>query len=218
MALDTSLDSASLIKSAGNVNAPTTSYYTCSDAAINLSSNVPESSTASSSTPPKSSSAISNAAVKLTSSPLLMTCKVMVTSPDGITIEARALLDNASSTSFVTERLVQALHLPRSHQRIQIVGNAGVSPSTPPIQSFASLSITPIYGKGSSINVSAVVVPAVTCDLPVCPVPGELSWTHISDIRLADPAFGQPDRIDILLRVNVFVHVLRHGRQIGLIG
>ena len=147
-----------------------------------------------------------------------MTCKVMVTSPDGITIEARALLDNASSTSFVTERLVQALHLPRSHQRIQIVGNAGVSPSTPPIQSLASLSITPIYGKGSSINVSAVVLPAVTCDLPVCPVPGELSWTHISDIRLADPAFGQPDRIDILLRVNVFVHVLRHGRQIGLIG
>ena len=158
-----------------------------------------------------------NAAVKLSSSPLLMTCKVLVTSPDGLTIEARALLDNASSTSFVTERLVQTLHLPRSHKSIQIVGIAGVSPSAP-TQSVASLSIKSIYGQGNSIGVSAIVLPTVACDLPVCPVSNDLSWTHISDIPLADPAFGQPGRIDILLGVNVFVQVLRHGRRNGPIG
>ena len=49
----------------------------------------------------------SHTAVRLKSSSLLMTCRVLVSAPDGSTIEARALLDNASSTSFVSERLVQ---------------------------------------------------------------------------------------------------------------
>lgn len=37
---------------------------------------------------------------------LLMTCVVLVHSPDGPTLEARALLDSASTASFVSERLV----------------------------------------------------------------------------------------------------------------
>ena len=37
----------------------------------------------------------------------------------------------------------------------------------------------------------------------------------MSDIPLADPDFGRPGRIDILLGVDVFVETLLHGRQIG---
>ena len=47
----------------------------------------------------------SNVSVKLTSSSLLLTYRVLVTAPDGSSVEARALLDNASSASFVSERL-----------------------------------------------------------------------------------------------------------------
>ena len=54
----------------------------------------------------------SNAAMKLKSNALLMTCHVSVIAPDGSSVEARALLDNASSASFVSERLVQSLSLP----------------------------------------------------------------------------------------------------------
>ena len=46
-------------------------------------------------------------AVKLKSSALLMICRVLVSARDGSTIEAGVLLDNASSTSFVSDRLVQ---------------------------------------------------------------------------------------------------------------
>ena len=189
-----------------------------SDTPIKLSPSASEPSSTSTPSPsPKPSSVPSNAAIKLASSPLLMTCKVLVTAPDGLTIEARALLDNASSTSFVTERLVQTLHLPQSHQSIQIMGIAGSSPSTP-TQSIASLSVSPTFGERNSINISAIVLPTVTCNLPVSPVPYELSWTHLSDIQLVDPAFGQPGRIDILLGVNVFMHILRHGRRTGPTG
>ena len=63
-----------------------------------------------------------------------------------------------------------------------------------------------------------MVVPRVTCDLPLSPVPFDLSWNHISDVSLADPGFGQPGRIDILLGVDVFVDVLLHGRRRGPLG
>ena len=68
---------------------------------------------------------VSNAAVKLRSSALLMTCNVLVHAPDGSSVGARALIDNASTSSFVSERLTQSLKLPRSHQNICVSGIAG---------------------------------------------------------------------------------------------
>ena len=48
----------------------------------------------------------SNTAVKLKSNALLMTCRVSVITPDGSSVQARALLESASSASFVSEHLV----------------------------------------------------------------------------------------------------------------
>ena len=50
--------------------------------------------------------------------------RVLITAPDGLSVEARALLDNASSTSFISERLVQSLFLPRiSESEFQELGD-----------------------------------------------------------------------------------------------
>ena len=156
----------------------------------------------------------SNAAMKLKSNALLMTCRVSVLAPDGSFVEARALLDNASSASFVSERLVQSLSLPRFNQHVRVSGIGGISQRAP-IQSISSFQISPVGPNKRKIGVSAVIVPKVTCDLPLAPVPFQLTWKHISDLSLADPGFGQPGRIDILLGVDVFVDVLRHGRRSG---
>ena len=154
----------------------------------------------------------SNTAVRLKSNALLMTCHVSVLTPDGSSVEARALLDNASSASFVSERLVQSLSLPRFNQHVRVSGIGGVSQRAP-IQSVSNFQISPVGPNERRIGISAVIVPKVTCDLPLTPVPFDLSWKHISDLPLADPGFGQPGRIDILLGVDVFVDVLRHGRR-----
>ena len=169
------------------------------------------------SNPTANPSVTSNAAIKLKASPLLMTCRVLVTSPDNTIIEACALLDNASSTSFVSECLVQTLRLPRTHQNIHVLGVAGSSPQIPS-QSVARLKISPIHSNGDTHDISAVVVPIVTCDLPVSPVPFQSTWKHVSDLPLADPTFGQPGRIDILLGVDIFLQVLRQGRRNGPAG
>ena len=61
---------------------------------------------------------------------------------------------------------------------------------------------------------SAIVVPRVTCDLLVAPVVLKSSWKHLSDIPLADPDFGRPARIDLLLGVDIFTSSLLFGRWI----
>ena len=159
----------------------------------------------------------SHAAAKLTSNVLLMTCRVLITAPDGSTIEARALLDNASSASFISERLAHSLSLPRMSQSVSVSGIGGVY-HKPPTQSVTRFQLSSLQTSGRKINVTAVVVPRVTCDLPMKPVAFEMSWMHISDLPLADPGFGQPGRIDVLLGADIFVEVLRHGRRKGPTG
>ena len=117
----------------------------------------------------------SHAAIKLKSSSLLMTCRVIVTSPQGHSVEARALLDSASSASFVSERLVQSLHLPRAHQSIRVTGIAGSFPKSP-IQSIATFQVSATHCQGRKFNLTAIVVPKVTCDLPITPIPFDLTW------------------------------------------
>ena len=65
------------------------------------------------------------------------------------------------------------------------------------------------------MEVTAVVVPCISCDLPLHPVPFDATWNHLVDIPLADPEFGCPCRIDILLGVDVLVDTPLDGWRIG---
>ena len=52
-------------------------------------------------------------------------------------------------------------------------------------------------------------------DIRFTSIPRSLTvWEHFSGLPLADPAFGQTGKIDILLGVDVFV-VLHHGWRNG---
>ena len=128
-------------------------------------------------------------------------------------IEARALLDCGSSASFISEKLATGLSLKRTKQNAVISGIAGFTKRSTqqPITSFA---ISPIssYHK---YNVTAVIVPRVTCDLPSAPIPPNQAWSHLNDLSLADPQYGQPGRIDILLGIEKYVQVMHHGWREG---
>ena len=157
---------------------------------------------------------VSNTATGLMTDTLMMTCRILVCSPDGSSVEARALLDSASSASFVSERLAQTLCLSRSSHSARISGIAGLSHGSP-IQSVTTFSISAIKSESQNIDVTAIIVPKVTCDLPHHPISFDLDWNHLSGIDLADPHFGQPGKIDVLLGVDIFVQVLRNGRRTG---
>ena len=154
----------------------------------------------------------SNAATDVARNSLLMTCRVLVEAPDGSTVQARALLDSASSASFVSERLVKSLCLPRLHQNTTISGVAGLTCSS--LQSLTNLTIVSPQSR-HKFNLNAIVVPRVTCELPVHPVTFKSNWTHLEQLSLADPQFGQPGRVDLLLGVDIFSEALLQGRRIG---
>ena len=143
---------------------------------------------------------------------LLMTCQVLITAPDGSTIEARALLDNTSSASFNSERLTHFLSLPCASQPICVSGVGGMS-HKPPLQVIAQFQLSSLQPGERKIDVTAIVVPKVTCDLPMSPITFRMDWTHLSDLPLADPGFTQPGRIDILLGADIYVDVLCHGQR-----
>ncbi len=84
----------------------------------------------------------------------------MITSPNGFLLEARALLDNASSVSFVSERLAQTLRLPRTSQNITVSGIAGLQHRTP-IQFVTSFKVSPI-STGRETEITAIIIPKVT--------------------------------------------------------
>ena len=67
-------------------------------------------------------------------------------------------------------------------------------------------------------DVTALVVSRVTCDLPPYPILYSPKWTHLPGLALADPEFGTPGRIDILLGVDIFVNVLLNGHRSGPLG
>jgi hypothetical protein len=123
----------------------------------------------------------SNAAAGLTSNSLLMTCRVLIDAPGGSSIEARALLDSASSASFVSERLTRTLCLSRSHRNTKISGVAGLSRNFP-LQSVANFKISPTHLPNRKFEVSAVV-PRVTFELPLQPVSMDSLWKHLEDIH-----------------------------------
>ena len=156
----------------------------------------------------------SNIATGIVPDTLLMTCQVLVKAPDGSKMKVRALLDSASSASFVSERLVQNLGIPRSRHEITISGVAGMTNSSQ-LRSITSLDISPIHSHDNHLAVTAIVVPKVTCDLPLHPIIHKSSWTHLKGITLADPDFNRPGRVDILLGVDIYIEALLHGRRAG---
>lgn len=155
-----------------------------------------------------------HAATGFASNTLLMTCQVLVHSPDGIALKARPLLDSGSSTSFVSDRLAQNLRLPKTSQDIKISGIAGISHHSP-LHSVVNFDISPLHTKSDKINVSAVIIPRVTSDLPQQPVHHKSTWSHLHKLNLADPDFGRPGRIDILLGVDVYANIMLQGRRTG---
>ena len=156
----------------------------------------------------------SNVATGLASDSLLMTCRVLIHSPNGSVMKVRAILDSASSASFISERLTHLLEFPHTRRNVRISGVAGLSHGTLS-HSVVQFALLPVQSPTDKSQVSAIVIPRVTCDLPVKPVTPKLSWDHLSDIPLADPDFGRPGRIDLFLEVDIFVTSLLHGRRVG---
>jgi hypothetical protein len=146
---------------------------------------------------------------------MLATAMVRVITHDGNELLCRAFLDGGSTHSLITESCVQRLGLRRMKCAAEITGLQSSTLAT--ARGITSIIITPHFSKSIQITVSALIIPKVTDNLPVYSCKSD-GWTHLKGIRLADPSFGKPAPIDILLGSDVFWDILLDGKRSGPAG
>lgn len=118
--------------------------------------------------------------------------------------KVRVLLDCASQASFMTSSCCNRLGLPRSRLSLSINGLAHMS-------SQASAGVTciirPVGQLSPSLTVETVVIPKICTSMPTTYIPVS-SWSHLTNIKLADPEFNIPKDVDMLLGADVFPSVV----------
>ncbi|XP_011861541.1 PREDICTED: uncharacterized protein LOC105558453 [Vollenhovia emeryi] len=139
---------------------------------------------------------------------LLATAQVKVISAHGETAKVRALIDQGSEISLVSERLVQRLKLPRNHSTLSLVGiGAQKANQTKGVTSFK---IAPHYDSSIGLTVSAHILPRLTSSVPSLKA-DSTSWAHLKGITLADPDFCTPQSIDLILGADSYNQIIEDG-------
>ena len=65
------------------------------------------------------------------------------------------------------------------------------------------------------MKLEALVLPKITSDVPSCNVVFDGKWKHLADLELADPDFGTPGSVDMLLGADIFSHTVLYDRRFG---
>lgn len=143
---------------------------------------------------------------------LLATALVYVTSRSGQSHVFRALIDQGSEASFVTARAVELLGLKKTEIN-GVVSGVGEG-NQMSIKHMVGLHLKSRYDLNFSINVNAYIFKSLTRKLPATEIKS-FSWPQLSNVKLADPTFYIPGRIDLLLGADVFGQIIDSGLMRG---
>jgi len=138
---------------------------------------------------------------------LLATAQVKVVSPNGEVAEARALIDQGSEITLISERLVQRLRLPRTHSSLSLTGIRAQTFKTKGVTSF---NLTSYYDSSVKLAVSAHILPRLTSSIPSVKIRNP-SWQHLSNLTLTDPRFLSPRSIDLILGADIYSNIIEDG-------
>lgn len=139
---------------------------------------------------------------------LLPTVSVRVVDNTGVTHSVRALLDSGSMSSFISQELCNKLQLTRTPTNIQVRGITNspesITHSCEVVMHAASTNFT--------LKANCLVISKIASALPPHPVSLD-NWDIPSNVILADPNFGVPANIHILIGANYFWNVLLSGHH-----
>lgn len=130
---------------------------------------------------------------------VLATALVTIKAFDGQSHSFRALLDNASQECFVSKQVVQFLGIKPNPTSITVSGVGQAQAPKPLGQVFFNFGSN--YDSSFSMAINAIVLPVITYSLPTKPL--KVDQNLISGLELADPTYGTPGTIDILLSASV---------------
>ncbi|XP_066600953.1 uncharacterized protein [Prorops nasuta] len=139
---------------------------------------------------------------------LLPTTQVFAVNIDGLKLKVRALLDQASKVTFISESLAQSPSLTRQRVCIPVVG-VGASKGVT-ARSSVTFRIQSIVEDSFVLVAHAFVLPKLTSLLPSEHL--LIADSAVLDsLSLADNRFNMPGEINIILGVDVYTAVIRQG-------
>ncbi|XP_058789685.1 uncharacterized protein LOC131663342 [Phymastichus coffea] len=139
---------------------------------------------------------------------LRATALVNVVSPDGREIGDRALLDQGSEATFVSESFVQLLGLSKDRIHTNLIGVGGCAAGS--VKSATRFTLRSRSDASFQKQVNAFILPRLTFDLP-SRVSTKQDLTQLEVLPLADPSFYTPGRIDLMIGADLYGQLLRPG-------
>ncbi|XP_011858172.1 PREDICTED: uncharacterized protein LOC105555741 [Vollenhovia emeryi] len=161
--------------------------------------------------PPVTTAHFSHNRAATKSAVLLDTARVRLTDRFGAQHPVRALIDQGSESSFVTESLAQRLRLRRSTSVVRVFGVGGHQTGT--TKGSVTVTMSPVDGE-VSYRVHAHILPRLTEYCGGRRV-STSSWAHLSGLSLADPEFSADDPIELLLGVEIHSAIIQQGLRKG---
>lgn len=153
----------------------------------------------------------SSSSTTLSSSPanvLLATAIVTGVSTTGKLIKLRALIDQGSQITLMTENAAQLLQLKSTPINYPLSGIGNTSAGC--LRKLVHFQIRSPLQNQFNLNVKAFVIKSVTGLLPPARCSAR-SWPHISHLQLADPSFHLPGTIDLLIGADAYPDIIQDG-------
>ena len=143
---------------------------------------------------------------------LLSTALVSICDSGGNFHTCRALIDSGSMSCFISERLLNKLALVPFHTNTSIEGIGQTSPSS--VNRAVYCHIKPVNRPAPEFTMGAVVLPSICSRLPAVRFTID-HCAHLKGIPLADPTFGTPGEIDVLLGAEIYARIMMPGIRYG---
>ena len=137
---------------------------------------------------------------------LLPTTMLKVRAVNGSFCILRALLDQGSQTSIITEHAAKALKIPRQRCKGII---SGVGDKESNSKGMVTLQCSSLIND-FSFETDALIMKQLIKNLPSCTLQ-KSNWSYLDHITLADPEFYKSRPVDILLGADIYSIVIMDG-------
>lgn len=139
---------------------------------------------------------------------LLATARVTVSSPAGRHAVVRALIDQGSEVTFISDRLSQILKVRRLKMPIAISAIGCVDAGT--CRFAAVIHVSPSKNSLPVLTTTASILKTLTQYSP-SHLASHIQWRHIADLTLADPEPFSAEPIDIIIGADLYGELLLEG-------
>lgn len=122
------------------------------------------------------------------------------------------LLDTGSEADLIVESAAQRLGLAREQKRVRITGTGDGTASR--LRGPVKATLISRYDSQCTLDVNLHDLPSLTGMLPSAKCQG-YDWEHLRGLEFGDPRWFQPRRVDMVIGIKKFNHVMQAGRGIS---